>query len=411
MGMISSLKYWGQLLLLPIYWLSFLVPRDGRLWLFGSTFGRRFADNPKYFYLYLSQHKEELGIRPVWLSHSREIVEFLREAGRGGEIYEAYYYHSLKGIWLALRGKIYLFDNYSKDINFWQSGGAVKVNLWHGVGNKRINYDNAFDVVRHPRNVWEMLKYFPRRLSDEKPGHYVLATSPMMGRIFAGAFHVPEEHVIEAGYPRNDYLLGETMQNIYLPEEKKMLEQVLRRREGGAKIVFYLPTFRDTETKFMETMDLQAFNVFLKESGAYFLVKLHPKSKLGNVFRQFFYSNITVLDADADPYVFLGEADVLVTDYSSVYSDFMLLDRPVVAFQYDYEEYTEGTRDAYFDFQEYMPEVRAENMEELIDGLKGVFREDTAKEKRAASREKIFSSLQADGCRKLYERCLQLAGV
>lgn len=41
-------KYWGQLLLLPVYWLSFLFPRNKRIWLFGSTFGKRFADNPKY---------------------------------------------------------------------------------------------------------------------------------------------------------------------------------------------------------------------------------------------------------------------------------------------------------------------------------------------------------------------------
>ena len=31
---------------------------------FGSTFGKRFADNPKYLYLYMSQHKDKLGIRP-----------------------------------------------------------------------------------------------------------------------------------------------------------------------------------------------------------------------------------------------------------------------------------------------------------------------------------------------------------
>ena len=44
----DRLKYWGQLLLLPVYWLSFLFPRNKKIWLFGSTFGRRFADNPRY---------------------------------------------------------------------------------------------------------------------------------------------------------------------------------------------------------------------------------------------------------------------------------------------------------------------------------------------------------------------------
>ena len=60
----EGIKYWSQLLILPIYVLSFLVPRNKRIWLFGSTFGRRFADNPRYFYLYLCQHPEE-SIRPI----------------------------------------------------------------------------------------------------------------------------------------------------------------------------------------------------------------------------------------------------------------------------------------------------------------------------------------------------------
>ena len=116
----DRLHYWGQLLLLPVYWLSFLVPRDKKIWLFGSTFGRRFADNPRYLYLYVSQHRDELGIRPIWISHNEDVVKMLNAEG-----YEAYMYHSLKGIWFALRGKLYLYDNYSKDINFWQSGGAL----------------------------------------------------------------------------------------------------------------------------------------------------------------------------------------------------------------------------------------------------------------------------------------------
>lgn len=131
-----------------------------------------------------------------------------------------------------------------------------------------------------------------------------------------------------------------------------------------------MPTFRGTETKFLEIMDLEAFNSFLGGQGLLFLAKLHPKSRLKRAFAQINCSNIVVLDADADPYVFLGHADILVTDYSSAYSDFMLLDRPVVAFQYDYGEYSEGTRDGYFDFGEYMPEPHAENMEELMDRIR-----------------------------------------
>ena len=114
--------YWAQLLLLPVYGLSFLTPRDKKIWLFGSTFGRRFTDNPRYLYMYVNHfskvrfgrksesntieshisddivqdrtgsqadedgirpHVEErLGnIRPIWISHNREVVGDLSNAG------------------------------------------------------------------------------------------------------------------------------------------------------------------------------------------------------------------------------------------------------------------------------------------------------------------------------------------
>lgn len=75
--LLNAIKYWGQLCLLPLYWLSFIVPRNNRIWLFESTFGKRFADNPRYLYLYVSQNKEKLNIRPIWISHNKEIVDFL----------------------------------------------------------------------------------------------------------------------------------------------------------------------------------------------------------------------------------------------------------------------------------------------------------------------------------------------
>ena len=208
--------------------------RNKKIWLFGSTFGRRFADNPRYLYLYVSQHKEELSIRPIWISHNKDVVRMLNAEG-----YEAYMYHSLKGIWYALCGKVYLFDNYSKDINFWQSGGAMKVNLWHGIPLKKIQHDNVFDKFRHSKNIWEKLRNFPRNISDEKPNHYVLTTSENLKPIFSSAFKT--ENVLVAGYPRNEVLISDEIKNIYSEEEKK----------DRKKIVEFLDDSSDNQNKMM----------------------------------------------------------------------------------------------------------------------------------------------------------------
>lgn len=386
---ISELKYWGQLLLLPVYWLSFLVPRNKKIWLFGSTFGRRFADNPRYFYLYLSQHSkrqsEKLAkdvkewkeknlyweedsscydIRPVWISHDYKIVSFLQENG-----YEAYYYHSLKGIWYALRGKVYFFDNYSKDINFWQSGRATKINMWHGIPLKKIQADNCFDAFRHPKNKWEKFKCFPRNLSDEKPSHYVLTTSEFMKPIFSSAFRT--ENVLLSGYPRNDRLLQDGFKNVLPESEQREQEKIKRFLAAGknGKMVYYMPTFRDSETKFFDIMDLEKFQDFLQKHHILFCTKLHPKSKLNEKFKAIQGENIMVIDKDADPYTFLEMADVLVTEYSSIYFDYLLTNKPVVFFDYDLREYLSDTREMYFEYEKFTPGMKAQNQNQLQDAL------------------------------------------
>lgn len=358
------LKYWGQLLLLPVYWLSFLFPRNKRIWLFGSTFGKRFADNPKYLYLYMSQHKHKLKIRPVWISHNKKIVNFLEQNG-----YEAYYYHSLKGILFALRGKVYLFDNYSKDINFWQSGGALKVNMWHGIPLKKIQADNIFDKFRHPENLFGKFKNFPRNLSDEKPHHYVLTTSKFLTNIFSSAFNT--DNVLAAGYPRNDILISGNINNLLAASEKNFLYKIKSfiKEKPDNKMVFYMPTFRESELDFFNVINIEEFQEFLEKNNILFCVKLHPKSKLEKRFKNIKTNNILVIDADADPYIFLKFSDMLVTDYSSIYFDYLLLGKPIIFFNYDLEKYLDNSRELYFDYNEFTPGEKVATQEGLQNAL------------------------------------------
>ena len=391
----DRLKYWGQLLLLPVYWLSFLVPRNKKIWLFGSTFGRRFADNPRYMYLYVSQHKEELSIRPIWISHNEDIVRMLNAEG-----YEAYMYHSLKGIWYALRGKVYLFDNYSKDINFWQSGGAMKVNLWHGIPLKKIQHDNVFDKFRHPKNIWEKIRNFPRNISDEKPNHYVLTTSENLRGIFSSAFKT--DNVLVAGYPRNESLISDAIKNVYSHEEKEDKKKILsflndKADSKNKKMIFYMPTFRKSETLFFENFDKNDFQKFLAKNNLLFCIKLHPKSKLNEEFKNIQSENIMVINKDADPYVFLKLADVLITDYSSIYFDYLLLDRPIIVFAYDLKEYLNDSREMYFDYDEFTPGDKVNDYHKLKKSILRYVNFDNGKQDeyldcRKKIREKVFEN-------------------
>lgn len=398
----QRIKYWAQLFLLPVYGVSFLTPRNKKIWLFGSSFGNRFADNPRYLYLYASQKKDD--VRAIWITHKKEIADFLTEKGL-----EAYYYKSFKGIFYCLHAGAYIFDNYSKDISFWLSGGAKKINLWHGSGNKKINYDNKFDKLRHPKNAWEKFSNFLITISNEKPSHYVLATSEMMGDIFANAFRVPRGHIIVDGYPRNDILFQDCeMTPVYTKQEEKMIETIKEYKKNGFYVLLYLPTFRDSETKFFDVMDLEKFNEFLVDRKMVFFTKLHPKSKLKQEFSRISYSNIIDVDVAIDTYTILGYADMLTTDYSSIHTDFLMLNRPSVLFTYDLEEYSKDTRDCYFDYDEYMPELRTYTMEEFLQGIDAVRKEDSRQAGRLALREKMFKYADCKASERICEKIQQI---
>lgn len=399
----KKLKYWLQIFLLPVYGFSFLTRRNKNIWLFGSSFGNRYADNPRYMYLYTAQKRKD-EVRPIWITHKKEIAEFLLEQG-----YEAYYYKSCKGIYYCLHAGVYIFDNYSKDISFWLSGGAKKVNLWHGSGNKKINYDNKFDTLRHPKSTWERFKNFLITISNEKPSHYVLATSEMMGDIFASAFQVPRNHIIVDGYPRNDVLFDSCNYDMVMTkQEKELATQIRKMKENGKYIILYLPTFRQSEDMFFDVLDLKKFNEFLVERDMVFYTKVHPKSKLKEQFIKISdsktYSNIINVDVSIDTYTILGLADMLTTDYSSIHTDFLMLNRPSVLFTYDLEEYSKDTRECYFDYDSYMPELRTYTMEEFLDGIDKVREKDTCEAGRLELRQKMFAYVDSKASERIFDK-------
>ena len=381
----ARIRYWLQIFLLPIYWLSFLVPRNKKIWVVGSSFGKRWGDNGRYFYLYLSQYEKE-NIRSIWISRDKEIIAFLKSHGK-----EAYYVKSLKGIYYCLRAKVYVFDNYSKDISFWLSGGA-----------------NRFDYLRHPRNFRERFSTALTRMSNEKPSHYILGTSPVYVDKFASAFRVPKEHVLMEGYPRNTVLLNDKLEILPTELEEKNIAQIRDLKEKGNRIVTYMPTFRNSERIFFDVMDLPRFNIFLQDKAIIFLTKMHPKSKVKEVFMKEQHSNIINVAAEIDPYTFLKEVDLLVTDYSSVLSDFSLLDKPTVIFPYDYREYISSSRDFHIPFDEYIKVTRVYTMEQLMEAIARLLKEDTDEQGRQWLLNRTFACQDGESSRRLFYKICEL---
>ena len=169
-----------------------------------------------------------------------------------------------------------------------------------------------------------------------------------------------------------------------------------------------MPTFRKSETLFFDDFDKDDFQEFLEENNVLFCIKLHPKSKLNEEFKNIQSENIMMINKDADPYVFLKLADVLITDYSSIYFDYLLLDRPIIFFAYDLKEYLNDSREMYFDYDEFTPGEKVWDYQGLKNCIVKIIENNGDYQKRYSDfrkriRKKVFEESNLNSMRIIKE--------
>lgn len=351
--------------------LSRLWGRDPSLWVFGARSGRDFSDNAKYLYLHVAATHPE--VRPVWLSKDRTVVHELREHG-----YEAHHTYSPRGLSLNLRAGVVLFTHGLRDVNLWCSGGARAVLLWHGTPLKHISWDAHFPDESLPVRLAHT---YAHRVLD-----LVTVTTEAMLPVFASGLGVDPTVLRPTGYPRNDALFES------IPGADIGIDSTVQRTVADLAadhpVLLYLPTFRDSDTgSALDALDLPALDAVLERHDAYLLVKTHPADPLepGPTTGD----RIRVLPETTDSHSLLAHADVLVTDYSSVYFDYLLLDRPVVFYAHDLERYR-AERGFYFEYETVTPGPVTRTADELTRTVEQTLEHDDAyADERARVRERF----------------------
>lgn len=340
----KMITFFGMFVGWLIYLNSYLIKREQKIWIFGS-FGI-FNDNSRYLYEHCLQYSD---IRPIWISKNKKSVAKAAEKG------EAYYFWSLKGFYYSLKGSIYIYSSYLSDISFYTSNKALKVNLWHGIPLKKIEFDinSAPLVFKFRKASWLYRLSHPSQHTIPdlllSPSHYVSDYS------FKSAFRVKDSHIIHAMYPRVTELIK---------------SNTLQEFSDFKNVFLYAPTWRDDGTDFINVsgIDFTTLNNILKLNNSILLIKLHPSTKLALKFK---FSNINIVDNQIDPIALMKSANCLITDYSSIYFDYLYLNRPIIFFPFDKEKYLEN-REMYFAYDDATPGILALNSKELITAIQSV---------------------------------------
>ena len=334
----ASLKLLIRLLLLPVYCIGYLVPRKKNRWVFGEANG--FNNNSKY--LFLETIEEHNDIQAFWIGDKKTAAE-LNEKGL-----PAYFRYSFGGIWYALTSKIFIVSSTPGDVNFYASAGAKVINLWHGVGVKACLWANPLhSCVKQKGWLVNFVHFLSYPHLYIKPTAVLATSVEMMREFFIPTFEVREDRYIVNVYPRCKFMMQskyhilehirkyETANHLYLLEKIKKFN----------KVIIYAPTFRDAGGDFVKAsgIDFEDLNDELSSINALFIVKFHPATEYDpSQFDK--YSNILNLDKSFDLYLIMPFSDVLVTDYSSIAYDYILLDKPVEIFAFDKYEYLEKSR-------------------------------------------------------------------
>lgn len=320
-----------------------LKKRDNNLWIFGAWSGNKYSDNSKYFFEYIQIHLPE--IRAVWITKNRSIKKQLLAKG-----YECYLSNERQGRQLRLKAGFVFYTNGMKDFGHFDiCQGSTKVALWHGMPLKRLHYATN-NLLKRRKNIFRFAQYLILKTYSNSQRNVTIATSDKSKEFFIECYEVKPQSVFITGQPRNDILFEKSI--------KPHIYKALNHKENE-RFVLYMPTWRESDKKgvfFLNSIIDNFFNdiSFLKKltsRNVKLYIKPHPNVNVNYKNS----SNIIILDHkyELDPQELMVSADVLITDYSSVFIDYALTDRPIHFFVPDLEEYAKDRLGVFLDIDDY----------------------------------------------------------
>lgn len=212
---------------------------------------------------------------------------------------------------------------------------------------------------------------------------FVTVTSDLYRFKLATRLNCSPSRAIITGLPRNDFMFQGRYEEC-LKSLPKYLEH------AGCKTVLWMPTYHVNETsgdkhgKYYElgipvvkAHDLSQLNTLLEACNVVLLIKLHPHMIGEGGINREDYSHIQVFDdsflpADCSLYHLLAGVDAMLTDYSSVFTDYMLLNRPIGFIYDDFEEYSKNPGFAFERVKLMMPGPHIHTVSGLIQFINDI---------------------------------------
>ena len=299
----------------------------------------------------------------------------------------------LKFIYYISTSKYILLDDYYPQIYKYEIKKDIEViQLWHACGAFKTFGFSRMGKVGGPSSKSRNHKNYTK----------AIVSSESIKKNYAEAFGISEDKVIATGVPRTDIFFDEKYKNNKIKEIYEKYP-ILKNK----KVVLFAPTFRGSGQKSAH-YDFSKLDIdrLRNELGNDYIMimKLHPfikdSIKITEENRRF----IIDLSNEREINDLLFVSDILITDYSSVCFEYSLLNRPMIFFTYDLEEYIES-RDFYYPFESFVPGPIVRSTEEIIDVIKNNHFDFSEIEE---FKNKFFSHLDGNSTKRVIDELIKI---
>jgi CDP-glycerol glycerophosphotransferase (TagB/SpsB family) len=313
-----------------IKFFSQYIKKKNNYWIFSMDGGKNLNGNVLYFLKYILKNYKNI-----------RVICFLDKQKRGDLNKKNVIFcevNSIKSFYYAIVSKVLIcsYDMALDHINF-DTNKTIKVNLWHGGGIKKIQYlDKKISYSLSNPSLRQKIKN--KLFGYVKPEDYdfIGYKAKIFKEVMINAFN--NKNVFLNGNPRDDYFYEKIDRNEIF--ERNKINNLKEK-----KIIAYLPTFREnSKNDILQLITKKTHLDYLRDNNIVIIHKLHPYRNDNSLV----HNELIYHSRDFETQDLLNISDILITDYSGIYFDFLHLMRPIIFYPFDYKEYVNNEREFWF---------------------------------------------------------------
>ncbi len=319
--------------------LMLFFKRNKKLIIFNSEFNTCFNHNSKYLFLYFLSCENDYTVKFV-VNDTQLRIKLIEEYGQ-----HFISTRSIKGTFIALSAKTWVTSSLETPVGgFFLAYKRKVIHLGHGAPIKNVGLGEKYN------SIFKKVYY---ALQSTNFSHF-FSTSEVFDKAWSTCIGVQFSNIIRSPQARNELIRKRSAQK-------------------ESKAILYAPTWRPFSNTLLfpfNDFNLVELQSYLERENLFIYLRLHPNFE-SEASSYLVVNNIKLLDKGkvSDINEELSNFDLLITDYSSIYVDFLLTEKPILFLPYDLDEYNSFVGFT-LDYDSYSPGPKPRSFQEFLIEIK-----------------------------------------